>query len=295
MPFFHQAGWWQALWGDEWSVSLSQKGDHIHGAWPYRKTQKVGLSMIRPPMLTPYHGPLLLYPPQQKRTTRYSFQHEVVQGLLEQLSGYQHCYQHLRPQSHLGMAFHLSGFDLTTRYTYVVPELSDADALFSQCRENIRREIRKAEKSLTVQPEEDIDLLHTVKKAHYATQKRQYEISKTLLQRGFAYSREQRKGELLVARDDHGQPQGAIWYVWDAESAYYLHGGTFPQSKNSGAMSLLLWTALKRAAQHTRSFNFEGSMVPAIERYFRSFGGVCTPYLAVSHTPNRLLRWWRNR
>lgn len=251
--------------------------------------------MIRPPMLTPYHGPLLQYPPAQKRTTRYSFQQEVVQGLLDQLPSYQHCYLHLRPQSHLGMAFHLAGFDLSTRYTYIVPELSDAEGLFMQCRENIRREIRKAEKSLHVTLSDDIDLLHTVKKAHYTAQKGQYQISKSLLQRGFTYAREQQQGELLVAKDNQGHPQGALWYVWDTESAYYLHGGTFLHAKNSGAMSLLLWTALTRAAQHTRTFNFEGSMVPSIERYFRSFGGERTPYLAVSHTPNRLIRWWRNR
>lgn len=295
VPFFHQAGWWQALWGDDWSVALYQKGDHIQGALPYRRTQKFGLSLIRPPMLTPYHGPLLLYPPQQKRTTRYSFQQEVVQGLLEQLPAYQHCYFHLRPQSHLGMAFHLAGFNLTTRYTYVVPELSNAEDLFGQCRENIRREIRKAEKKLTVSPEKDIELLHQVKKAHYAAQKGQYQIPKALLERGFTYSIEQKQGELLVARDEQGRPQGTLWYVWDDESAYYLHGGTFPQAKNSGAMSLLLWTALKQAAHHTQSFNFEGSMVHAIERYFRNFGGERTPYLAVSRTPNLLIRWWRNR
>jgi hypothetical protein len=47
-------------------------------------------------------------------------------------------------------------------------------------------------------------------------------------------------------------------------------------------MSLLLWEAIKHARTVTRTFDFEGSMIEPIERFFRAFGGTLTSYLHVS-------------
>lgn len=295
VPFFHQADWWSALWGSDWSVAFYQKGDHILGAMPYRVASTYGLKRIRPPQLTPYHGPLLVYPPDQKKTTRYSYQQEVVAGLITQLPAYQQCYLHLRPYSLLGMAFHLSGFSIATRYTYIIPSLADMNEVLLKCRENIRREIKKAEKSLIVTTSDDIGLLHQVKEEHYNQNRHTYPISLDLLSRGFQLSKQKQQGELLIAVNQDNAFVGALWYVWDNQSAYYLQGGTIPSAKNSGAMSLLLYTAMQRVADKTTAFNFEGSMIPSIERYFRNFGGEQTPYLAVSHVPSRWLRWWLQR
>ena len=57
------------------------------------------------------------------------------------------------------------------------------------------------------------------------------------------------------------------------QSAYDLMGGSDPSLRTSGAMSLLMWEAIKFAGQVTRRFDFEGSMLQPVERFFRAFGG----------------------
>ena len=79
----------------------------------------------------------------------------------------------------------------------------------------------------------------------------------------------------------------AIYIVWDANSAYYLLGGSDPNFRSSGANSLLLWEAIKFASGVTKRFDFEGSMIEPIERYFRGFGATQKPYLSISKTTLR--------
>ena len=40
----------------------------------------------------------------------------------------------------------------------------------------------------------------------------------------------------------------------------------------------------------TKTFNFEGSMLPGVERYFRAFGGKQVPYFCLSKTNHPLLK-----
>jgi hypothetical protein len=57
------------------------------------------------------------------------------------------------------------------------------------------------------------------------------------------------------------------------DGASYLMGGSDPSLRTSGAMSLLMWEAIKFAGQVARRFDFEGSMLRPVERFFRAFGG----------------------
>ena len=75
--------------------------------------------------------------------------------------------------------------------------------------------------------------------------------------------------------------------MWDKHAAYYLLAGADPRLRNSGASSLLAWEALMRAREHTDVFDFHGSMLRPVERFFRGFGGRQAPYLSVTRmTPS---------
>jgi hypothetical protein len=54
-----------------------------------------------------------------------------------------------------------------------------------------------------------------------------------------------------------------------------------------------MWEAIKFARSVTRQFNFEGSMIEPVERFFRAFGAVQTPYFQITKTNSRLLRLWQ--
>jgi hypothetical protein len=66
-------------------------------------------------------------------------------------------------------------------------------------------------------------------------------------------------------------------------------GGGDPALRNSGATSMVLWQAITFAATVTKRFDFEGSMLEPVERFFRAFGARQTPYFRVTRS-GRLMR-----
>jgi hypothetical protein len=87
---------------------------------------------------------------------------------------------------------------------------------------------------------------------------------------------------MLFAVDEADRVHAVTYAVWDENGAYYLLGGGHPELRSSGAGSLLMWEAIMRARAVTDVFDFEGSMLKPVERFFRAFGGCQTPYLYVS-------------
>lgn len=102
------------------------------------------------------------------------------------------------------------------------------------------------------------------------------------------------RAKLRVARKD-GAVIGFALTVHDARSAYYLLGGLSRKDKVRGALGLLLSELIAEYAHSgIKVFDFEGSMLPGVERFFRSFGGDLVPYYVVSRAKwpfNWLLRW----
>jgi hypothetical protein len=61
----------------------------------------------------------------------------------------------------------------------------------------------------------------------------------------------------------------------------YLFSGTDPEYKQSGAASLLVWEGIQRGCKEHKRFDFDGSMIESIEKFFRGFGATPVPYMNV--------------
>jgi len=91
--------------------------------------------------------------------------------------------------------------------------------------------------------------------------------------------------------DGDGTVRAAGYFVHDERYTTYLLAATDAEVR--GAASLVLWEAIKRAADRGTAFDFEGSMLKHVEPFVRSFGGVPTPYSVVRHTPSAAVRMVR--
>ena len=91
------------------------------------------------------------------------------------------------------------------------------------------------------------------------------------------------KGEgrvLLVARE-HGIPVAGVCIIHGHETAYYVLGG-YREGAHHGAGALAVHCAIVEAhALGLEIFDFEGSSVPSVEKFFRGFGGVLSPSFSV--------------
>lgn len=78
-------------------------------------------------------------------------------------------------------------------------------------------------------------------------------------------------------------PIAATFLVHDATIAYLLLAGYDNAIKHHGAGALCVSEAIKHArALGLETFDFEGSIIPQIETYFRGFGGQLMPYFTVN-------------
>ena len=97
-----------------------------------------------------------------------------------------------------------------------------------------------------------------------------------------------KNGKIFLAKNEK-EICGAVYLVWDKKSAYYIAGGSPKEVRTSGAMPLLLWEAIKFSSKVTRHFNFEGSMIKPIERFFRAFGGEQVPYFEITKINSKFI------
>ncbi len=79
------------------------------------------------------------------------------------------------------------------------------------------------------------------------------------------------------------KPIAASFCIYDKHKTYYLLGGYDNSNKHQGAGALAVWNAIQHAKLlNIPKFDFEGSMLPEVEKYFRGFGGDLTPYYSVN-------------
>src|SRR5690606_22623478 len=102
-----------------------------------------------------------------------------------------------------------------------------------------------------------------------------YNYSKNLI--------ENNAGFILEAQTSNNETIASALFAYDNLATYYLVGAVNPKFRQSAAPSLLLWHGIIKGMQHSQSFNFEGSMVPEINKYFSTFGGTLTLYYGIKH------------
>jgi hypothetical protein len=291
LPLSLQYDWISGIAPDtNWGVCFAGDPSDPKGYLVYFIKRKYGFRKITIPPLTPYLGPWIIYPPEQKRSQRYGYEKKVMDELIEGLPPHDDLTLHFHPEVTNWLPFYWKGFRETLRYTYQLPEGKDPGTLFDGLRGNIRRAIRKAEKQLEIVPSDGIDALHDIKLRDYRDKGIPMSYDRSYFHRIDSILAPKGQRELLYAVDEKGNTHGGIYLTMDRNICYYLIGAVEPSLKNDGAMPLLMWKAIEKAASRGLRFDFEGSMIEPIERFFRSFGAEQVPYHHVSKTPSVLLR-----
>jgi len=283
---FAQDWWLDAACGaDGWDVVVLGSGAHVDAALPYAVRRRGIFRILGQPAFTPRLGPWVREGKDSRRELR------LMAELADALPRFDRYAQNWSYEVTNWLPFFWKGFQQTTRYSYVLPDLSSEEAIWAGMQSNIRREIRKASGryGLRLRDDLELDVLLRLNELTYERRGMTPPDGATLRRIDDA-CREHDCRKLIVAEDEHGRRHAAGYFVWDAESAYYLVGGMDPMLRTSGAMSLVMWSGIRLACRVTKRFDFEGSMVESIARFFRAFGGEQLGYSYVTKTPSLLLR-----
>ena len=291
MGLFAQ-GWWldAACRGRGWDAVVVSESGEVKAALPYEIHKRGLFTILTQPPLTPWLGPWIK-PEGGSVGAVLRREERLMAELVQRLPRFDRFSQNWGYGMTNWLPFYWQGFQQTTRYTYVLTDISSEEAIWAGMQSNIRREIRKAEGryGLRLRDALDMEPLLALNAMTYKRQGRRPPDSVILRRIDEACSARGCR-RLIVAEDGRGRHHAAAYFVWDRESAYYLVGGMDPELRTSGAMSLVMWEGIRFARTVAKRFDFEGSMVQSIARFFRSFGAEQVGYSHVTKTPSRLLR-----
>ncbi|MBK7409692.1 MAG: GNAT family N-acetyltransferase [Saprospirales bacterium] len=287
IPFQGQPWWLDAVCGpDGWDVALAFDDDGAPiGALPYGKMGRKGLPVVGMPTFTSYF-PIWIPKHSIKRERVYHTERKVIDTLIGQLPSPWIFAQQYDPSFTDGLGFHFHGFQVRTRYTYVLDELTDLAGVFRSMESSVRNHIRKAQKVVEISEEGELSELFEMLEHSFQRQQKKMPFSLDLLKKADTCLAQRGMRKIYVAKDNFGV-HAAAYLVFDGPRTSFLLSGTHPEYRQSGALYLLLWHAIKDAAKKGATFDFEGSMLPNIERVFRSFGAKRVPYLRVVRYQNR--------
>lgn len=285
---FSQPWWLDVVAPGAWGEARIEKGGILHARMPYVMKKKWGLRILDMPSLTQTLGPWLrTY--EGKYTNRLAEEKELMTELIRQLPPFDVFQQNFHHSIENWLPFYWQGFQQTTRYTYVLEDLTNPDAIWDSMEKKIRTGIRKAEKQLTVRDDLSLDQFIGLNEMVFTRQRRQSPYHRSVIERidNACKSRDCRR--IFFAHDESERVHAAVYIIWDEQSAYYLMSGSDPDLRESDANSLCLWKAIKFSSSVTQAFDFEGSMLKNVEPFFRAFGGKQKPYFQIRKINSRLV------
>jgi hypothetical protein len=278
---FQQPWWLDAVAPGRWGEAAIDRNGRTVARLPYVVRGRGRLRMLTQPPLTQTLGPWI-EPSGAKPAHALAEQMELLEALERALPPAQAFRQDFSPTILNALPFHWAGYRIEVQYTYRLEGLRSEEALWEGLRGNIRREIRKARTRVEVRDDIALDRFHSVWAKTFSRQGLEVPQPVATLERLDDACARRGARAMLSAHDQNDQVHAVAYVVWDEHAAFYLLGGGDPELRTSGAASLLMWEAILRARQVTDVFDFEGSMLRPVERFFRGFGSRQVPYLRVS-------------
>lgn len=208
---------------------------------------------------------------------------EVYLKLIEQLPKNMRVEWGLATENQFYLPFVWRGFSVSVGASYIIEDLSDMNAVFSNMSKSIQRDIKQAAKKVTVEESNEIEQLITMSLETYGKQGRAYIVKPDSLRRLYKACKERNACSLLAAKDAEGRVHSMTLFIYDERRCYYLVGASDQVlNAKSCANTLLIWEGIKIAAQHSKIFDFEGSTIQGIGTFFRRFGSTFTYHFTIN-------------
>ncbi len=291
LPIFLRPWWLNAVClPAHWKPCLAKNKDQkIIGLMPYYQFTKRSVKVIGMPFLTPYMGIQLLYPDKQKLNSRYDFEKEVLDQLIQQLPSTPYIQQKFFTTFTYGLPFYWKGFRLDWRYTYHLSLQQSEPSIWDQLEGSARTQLQKTLKMVTIATSDDTEVMYDLVSKTFQRQNKKMPYSLEQFQRLFQAVKEHKAGEIYLARLNHDQsPVAGMFMVKDRQTVYNLVLGRDHTKDPGGSIHGIIWTCIQQHIGKHEIFDFEGSMLEGPERMFRSFGSHRVPVLQITKYKNRV-------
>lgn len=292
IPIFSQY-WYLDAVAKEWDVILYEKNGEVWASFPYIIKRKGVFTLLSQPKLTQKLGIYIKYPEGLRYYKKLSWEKEAVNAIIDKLPKVDYFKQAFNYTFSNWLPFYWRGFKQTTLYTYLIEEITDLDAFWSnKIQKKSRVAIKKARKYVDVIESDNAEKFYDMVKMTYARQNLNVPYTKELFLRLDAVCKEKESRKILFAVDKESKEiHVGLYMVYDSSSVYLLASGANPELRSSGAENLLEWSAIEFAYKEGKILDFEGSMIEPIESHARSFGFKQKPYFQITKSRNKFLEF----
>jgi GNAT superfamily N-acetyltransferase len=239
---------------------------------PVRIKKRLFWTAFRQPLFSMYWGICF------RRNTDISTQKEIYKDAIVKLKASVHLLDIcLSPMvTEIGLP-EVEGVFYTRKPTYRL-ELNDAiESGFSAA---TRRQIRKSERTgficqSSVQHKDVLEIFRLNPHIMSDIELQQFE---KIIQR----TSPKENLKLWTIRTPEEKLVACGYFMFDASFCYYIAGAVHPEFRSSGVMSLLMFRVMEYAKSIGCScFDFEGSSIPGVARFFEGFGAQRITYLCI--------------
>lgn len=280
---------WEAL-------VIEEKGKWL-GIMPLPVRKKGLFLTCRQPIFAQQQG-LLFAPDLGKNTYEvFSKKKKIVQEVIEQLEEFEWTEINFGVHFDYALPFYNAGYRLESRFTYHIDLRKSEIELQQEFASPLLRQIRKAEESefqLSV-TNDALELMKLIRLQGQAGKDliQGKESSLGILNQLCNWLGAHERAEFLYLTNEEGEILAGLCLVFHQQTCHYLIGAYHPEFKQSGAMSALMWEGIRHAkSKEYTVFDFEGSMKPQIESFFRKFGATPVTYTHISRNfLPKLIQW----
>lgn len=286
VPIYSKSWWMDTVCLPEnWDVWIYEKdpGQGIQAAMPYYVEKRGDYKYITKAPLTQNNGIIFKMHGEAKGATKAKFQEHVIDEANEFIEslGLDVYEQQYHYSFNNWLPFFWNQYTAITRYTYVIEDTSNLEAIWNGISANYRKNIKKGYKIARVCEGNDIDEFWNSHKKVYEKQGLECPFSYDLWVRLYTACRNNNCGKILYARDAENNILSVLYLIWDAEAMYPLLGGSMPEYQHLQTYNMLTWEGIQFASQKHLKYDFEGSVIKRISKSMRQFGGKPMPYFRI--------------
>jgi hypothetical protein len=274
---------------------LSAYGDDLHfagifrderqmcGGFYFLRTKRMGVSFLKLPPYTPHCG-LFYISESSNRSSVNSFSKEVVTEVCNYIRSQSATLTVLAfPSEVIDLQpFIWEKYKVVPNYTYRIDLRRSTEEIKADFDPKNRNVIAKAEKEgveVKVSDWTPANKFDFFRNCLVAAEANVYEDE---LEAVFTKFSSEENSFCLEAEKD-GQLLGMVLCVFDKKNCYYLLGGLDHRARVNGVNNLLVLRSIEKAKSlGCVTFDFEGSMLKGVEKFFRSFGPELVPYYTVN-------------
>ena len=271
---FHKSFWLKAS-GRKFVIYGCFTGAELFAGIALSCRRKFGIKVASQPEHTKYSG-VLFKEQDSKYVTKLTTEKEANQRIAQRLKSDFHLVRFRFPPGPVNLQpFIWEGFSPSIRYTYIIQLDKSLEDIWKGMDEKRKGNIRKAEKDgISIVPSDDFNQAFDLIQQTFTRQKAAIR-SKSVI---FNYNKvlsERNQCKSFLAKDINNNYIAASYIVWDNKRSHYLFAGIDDENKHYGAAALAIWKAIEFSKQELglKEFDFQGSMIPEIEQFFRRFGG----------------------